>query len=637
MSGALALQELPPITAYLDLLEPSVAQTHHQADSDQSQSQSQQQPQQQPQQQQQRRGNMQPTSVANPSESRPVRSRRDGLQPSRSRAGRTPPPSSVINAIPPMNIVDLEEARAIESAVDLAQRALEEATSFARHSANRRSRERQRYQELSPPLTRRSTDERTGNANSGYGTRPPILRPGESQSLYGWAPLTSGQEAAQPNASSSTSYTTSSSAAFEALLRRDFLPRAPSPPRRRQTQASPANAAPGSTPPPSRPLRQFTLLGNPAVERTNAQPPTTSSHTSQLPPGRWQEWLDAMNGYDDDREATPAVVQPQQPSTAQQAAAAQQAASQQSQRVASNRNRAASNASLLREARSARKQPIEEAIKYLTRIQDTGFHWTIDEAESLISCIYGNKVPENCLDFITDTNTLYVAPTSWLAAGSVYTGAQYATHQKQPLSGAGFRSTTDPSSSRSNELTSNMISERKDAEEHWNVTVVIQEVDHVRNRISGSMRAYDVPDSQSATGTSSINTFWEGEIIDFHRNGLETRNSIMASNPRIDGNYWRKLDPFVGYSDSELAQKLTSRAFLEDLAENYVLMRWKEQCFVEPGAQDSGLTITGFYFVSLERRTGRIEGYYYDPHSAPYQRLELTPVPMRSFPAYTFR
>ncbi|EPS39604.1 hypothetical protein H072_6609 [Dactylellina haptotyla CBS 200.50] len=641
MSGALALQELPPITAYLDLLEPSVALPHHQADSQHSQ--------------QSQHANMQPTSVANPSESRPVRSRRESLQPSRPRAARTPPPSSIVNAIPPMGIVDREGTRAIENAVDLAHRALEEATSFARHSANRRSRERQRYQESSPPLSRRSIEERnnstssnsignsnsnsnnnnndsgssssSSSSNSGYGSRPTILRPGESQSLYGWAPLTAPSTSTPQENTNSQSLqrttTTSSSSAFEALLRRDILPRAPSPPRRRQNQASPVNAAPGSTPPPSRPLRQFTLLGNPALERTNSQ--STSSHISQLPPRRWQEWLDAMNGYDDDRDATPAV-QPQQP---------------QSQRIPTNRNRATSNAALMREARTARKQPIEEAIKYLTRIQDKGFHWTIDEAEGLISCIYANKVPENCLDFITDTNTLYVAPTSWLAAGSIYTGAQYATHQKQPQA-ASFRA-NDTSRLSGNgsagniDLPPTLANERKDTEEHWNVTVVIQEVDHARNRISGSMRAYDVPDWQSATGTSSINTFWEGEIIDFHNNGLETLNSIMPSNPRIDGNYWKKLDPFAGYTDSELAQKLTSRQFLEDLAENYVLMRWKEQCFVEPGSQDSGLTITGFYFVSLARRTGHIEGYYYDPHSTPFQRLQLEPSRTRYFPAYKFR
>ncbi|KAK6329900.1 hypothetical protein TWF718_003327 [Orbilia javanica] len=623
MSGALALQELPPITAYLDLLEPSVAQSHHQANSQHSQ--------------QSQHASMQPTTVPNPSESRPTRSRREPLLP-RPRAVRTPPPSSIISAVAPMNLVDLEEARTIENAVGLAQRALEEATSFARHSANRRNRERQRYQESSPPLSRRSIEERN---NSGYGSRPTVLRPGQSQSLYGWAPLTASasQEAASSQAAprttnattTTTTTTTTPPSPFESLLRREILPpRAPSPPRRRQPQANSANAAPGSTPPPPRQLSQYSLVSDRGNRGTSQ---STSPYLSPLPPRRWQDWLDAMNGLDDEQEATTPVQPPVQP-----------------QRQPSSRGRIAQSATaaaLLREAmRSSRKQPIEEAIKYLTRIQDKGFHWTIDEAEGLISCIYGNKVPEDCLDFITDTSTLYVAPTSWLTAGSIYKGAQYATHQKPPPS-ATFRATdaSTPAANGSGNGNGNgstgqpaaAANDRKEPEEHWNVAVVIQEVDHARNRISGSMRAYDVPDTQSPTRTSSINTFWEGEIIDFHTNGLETLNSIMPSNTRIDENYWKKLEPFAGHSDSELAQKLTSKRFLEDLAENYVLMRWKEQCFVEPASQDSGLTITGFYFVSLSRKTGNIEGYYYDPHSAPYQRLELVPTPKRYFPAYDFR
>ncbi|KAF3934523.1 hypothetical protein ABW19_dt0206197 [Dactylella cylindrospora] len=586
MFGALALQELPPIAAYLDLLEPPVDQQQQHQQQQYNHQEAENQHNATAETQQIRHANMQPTSVATPPESRLTRSRRESVSMSTPRIVRTPPPPSIISPVPPISFADIEEAQTIESAVDLAQRALEEATSFARHSASRRNRERQRYQESSPPLSRRSTDERS--SNSGYGSRPTTLRPGERQWLYGWAPLSTQSTSQQEPRSQITEGNTTSTPSLEAMLRRDILPRAPSPPRRRQTQASPANAAPGSTPPPSRPLRSFRLIGNQVSEQQNTQSPT--SHIAQLPPRRWQEWLDAMNGYEDDRDTNSAATTPQpqpQPQQQQQPQPPPPQQQQQSQapRVTSSRSRSSTSSALLRETRPARKQPVEEAIRYLTRIQDIGFHWTIDEAEGLISCIYGNNVPENCLDFITDMNTLYVAPTSWLVAGSVYTGAQYATQQKPPTT-SGFRPnlTTATSSSEvsrvgvttdsSNPLAAIVAqSEKTEPEEHWNVTVVIQEVDHARNRICGSMRAYDVPDWQSATGTSSINTFWEGEIIDFHNNGLETLN--LPSNTRIDGNYWRKLDPFAGYTDSELAQKLTSRQFLEELAENYVLMRWK--------------------------------------------------------------
>lgn len=51
-------------------------------------------------------------------------------------------------------------------------------------------------------------------------------------------------------------------------------------------------------------------------------------------------------------------------------------------------------------------------------------------------------------------------------------------------------------------------------------------------------------------------------------------------------------------------------------------MRWKEKKFVNVG-DDCGLTIAGFYYICLSRQDGSIEGFYHDPHSSPYQRLEL--------------
>ena len=55
-----------------------------------------------------------------------------------------------------------------------------------------------------------------------------------------------------------------------------------------------------------------------------------------------------------------------------------------------------------------------------------------------------------------------------------------------------------------------------------------------------------------------------------------------------------------------------------------VFMRWKEKCFVNVGS-DCGLTIAGFYYVCYDRRTGVLDGYYYDPNSTPFQRLALMP------------
>ena len=61
-----------------------------------------------------------------------------------------------------------------------------------------------------------------------------------------------------------------------------------------------------------------------------------------------------------------------------------------------------------------------------------------------------------------------------------------------------------------------------------------------------------------------------------------------------------------------------------------------EKCFITPSDAQSGLTISGFYYVSLRREDGHIEGLYYDPSSTPYQHLSLTPE-KRKFPSFAFR
>ena len=64
-----------------------------------------------------------------------------------------------------------------------------------------------------------------------------------------------------------------------------------------------------------------------------------------------------------------------------------------------------------------------------------------------------------------------------------------------------------------------------------------------------------------------------------------------------------------------------------------------ERCFVSPSHSRQGLTISGFYYISVHRETGRIEGMYYDPGSSPYQQLSLDPIlkDKMVFPAYKFR
>lgn len=174
----------------------------------------------------------------------------------------------------------------------------------------------------------------------------------------------------------------------------------------------------------------------------------------------------------------------------------------------------------------------------------------------------------------------------------------------------------------------------------------------------------------SFTRTSSITTYLEGEILDFNTHTLLTES--FNSSPATDATYWRKLPVFHGMSDDEVIRCLTSRSWFEDvLCKEWVLMRWKERCFVKSlgkqtprypasssaatvetergereggrveseafGEEGCGLTISGFYYVCLRRRDGRVEGLYYDPQSSPYQCLELESTRGGWFPKWGFR
>ena len=205
--------------------------------------------------------------------------------------------------------------------------------------------------------------------------------------------------------------------------------------------------------------------------------------------------------------------------------------------------------------------------------------------------------------------------------------------------------------------------------------------------------------SQAFTRTSSITTYLEGEILDFNTHTLLTES--FKSSASNDATYWRKLPPFQMLTDEDITQKLTSRRWFDEvLSKEWILMRWKERCFVkslnrstadpsqppystttatstlapavsnysdpihissrdnrhsesasthywgagggdaEQGSFDDsgcGLTISGFYYVCLRRSDGKLEGLYYDPQSSPYQCLKLESVKGGVFPAWGFR
>jgi len=159
-------------------------------------------------------------------------------------------------------------------------------------------------------------------------------------------------------------------------------------------------------------------------------------------------------------------------------------------------------------------------------------------------------------------------------------------------------------------------------DENWPVKVTIHHINYSEMTLSGTMEAYNIPDKTSPTQDAHIVTFLEGEIIDFNQHTLETKN--FKADADTDSTYWRELQPFKDLSDADIAKNLVSRTWItEKLTQGWILMRWKERCFITPTDSRQGLTISGFYYISLCRESGHIEGLYYDPGSSPYQQLSL--------------
>lgn len=226
--------------------------------------------------------------------------------------------------------------------------------------------------------------------------------------------------------------------------------------------------------------------------------------------------------------------------------------------------------------------------------------------------------------------------------------------------------------------------------DHWPVRVIIHSTDLEKMTLQGTMEAYDVPQHPASVSilhsterpkagkkNAPITTYLEGHIIDLATHSFLTPNasdvkrsgphptnpanatpyttvsdaiSFPSANAHTDASNWRKLPPFNTLpSDEEAARLLLSRGRMNEVYEEYIFMRWKERCFVHArddkcseadrgGDQDRGhgLTISGFYYVSLRRSDGVVEGLYFDPTSTPYQHLRLRGH-RTGWPAFEFR
>jgi hypothetical protein len=307
---------------------------------------------------------------------------------------------------------------------------------------------------------------------------------------------------------------------------------------------------------------------------------------------------------------------------------------------------------------------LEKTVKYLSRIRQSE---TLDD--SLNHALDADLLAKDyfCMqyaDFLTDPSAIPTpAETSWLAPGAVLSGCQHATsvaaapgttaaNQFRIYDATGGSSLSGLAPPSRPWLATSYSTPRPEAapttqQDRWPVKVTIHQVDWANMSLSATMEAYNVPSHPHTitsppldastppqyTRTSSITTYLEGEILDFTTHTLLTET--FKSSAHNDATYWRKLPPFAALSDADVVRALTSKAFYANtLHKEWILMRWKERCFVKSNDRtvgcevtfdDSGcgLTISGFYYVCLARKDGKISGLYFDPQSSPYQCLEL--------------
>jgi hypothetical protein len=111
-------------------------------------------------------------------------------------------------------------------------------------------------------------------------------------------------------------------------------------------------------------------------------------------------------------------------------------------------------------------------------------------------------------------------------------------------------------------------------------------------------------------------------MLDFNTHTLLTES--FKSSPSNDALYWRKLPPFKDMQDEDVVRALTSRRWWEGLNREWVLMRWKERCFVKSlrsASKSSSLSPTPappaptHGLRSSSDREGETEYYVYDSHT----------------------
>lgn len=348
-------------------------------------------------------------------------------------------------------------------------------------------------------------------------------------------------------------------------------------------------------------------------------------------------------------------------------------------RTALRRSYLAENPSQDAASPSAPSRPsaqLESAVQYLDRVRDCSSY---DESLG-IALDHALFAPEYYDDlFTTDPYSpphTRPQPSSWLSPGAVFRGTQHTTTPSKDASSSlqsppTFDATRPWLSHTPTTPFPNLPA--REIQDRWPVKVTIQAIDHQNMTMAGTMEAFDVPNTpcssaEPCTPAAPITTYLEGQIIDLNIHTFLTPTSpptpqaitFPPTSAVVDAAYWRNLPPFSSMgSDQEVARVLLSRSLMNTIMSQWVFMRWKERCFIHSksdpchrhtghstaghvGQGDDtdtghGLTISGFYYVSLRRDDGNIDGLYFDTKTSPYQHLKLEAKNGGAFGAWQFK
>jgi hypothetical protein len=103
-----------------------------------------------------------------------------------------------------------------------------------------------------------------------------------------------------------------------------------------------------------------------------------------------------------------------------------------------------------------------------------------------------------------------------------------------------------PGSSRLRESSEELLTRQTPETEQWPVTVTLHSIDRENMTVSGTMRASQIPDRRSTGLGKSMESYFQGEIIDFRKHSLETdsKRGYRVGGADVDARYWSRLGPF---------------------------------------------------------------------------------------------